>query len=524
MGSKGGRPGTSSPHAGTSSVRTVADGYFPVLLPSFHHNSLFIMGKIIVIDDDAVCRRLLTEQCTRLGHATEAVGSIEAGTALLAHWPADLVFLDVSLPDGNGLEALPVLQGLPSMPEVIIITGTGDANGAELAIKNGAWDYLQKPLSNQEIHLHVRRALEYHDKKMLHSDQISLKRDGIVGGSKAISFCLDQVARCAATDSGVLITGATGTGKEVFARTIHANSRRAQGPFVVVDCASLPEQLVESILFGHVKGAFTGAHADRIGLVELANNGTLFLDEAGELPLDMQKTFLRVLQERVFRPVGKDREHTSDFRLIAATNRDLTDMVAKGLFRSDLYYRINTFNIHLPSLREREQDIEKLVMSFVFSICRRNRLPIKGVVPETLETLAAYHWPGNVRELENVIEKALIAAAPEPVLYPIHLPPEIRLSRIRTKVSEKRGQAPTAADPDAPFAPERLTTPATRLPFKEYRRLLTNDIERHYLRQLLHETEGDIAKACAASGLSRSRLYDLLKVHSLTGSADPSPA
>jgi two-component system NtrC family response regulator len=435
----------------------------------------------------------------------------------------DLVVRDVSLPDGNGLEVLPFIQGLPGSPEVIIITGMGDANGAELAIKNRAWDYLQKPLGRQELLLHIRRALEYHEKKQHRSSRISLKRDEIVGKSKAISACLDQVAHCAATDTGVLITGETGTGKEIFARAIHANSGRAKGPFVVVDCASLPENLVESLLFGHVKGAFTGANSDCKGLIELADGGTLFLDEAGELPLETQKSFLRVLQERVYRPVGKDREQKSNFRLIAATNRDLKALVEEGGFRSDLYFRLNTFNIHLPPLRERDKDVEKLVMSFVFTLCRRNRLPIKGVVPETLEVLSAYPWPGNVRELENTLEKAILADPDDPVLYPIHLPPEIRLSRIRSRVCAKTQEnvAPTKATTQPSGL--SLSFPEALLPFKEYRRNLLVSIEQHYLKRLLRETEGDIAQACTVSGLRRSRLYDLLKIHGLTNCTDPSP-
>jgi len=480
------------------------------------------MGKITIIDDDPVFRVLLEEHCAQLGHSTRTAASVSEGKTLLAEYPSDLVFLDVSLPDGNGLEALPFIQALPCSPEVIIITGMGDANGAELAIKNGAWDYLQKPLSRQEVLLHVRRALEYHEKKLQRSSQISLKRDEIVGKSKAISACLDQVAHCAATESGVLITGETGTGKELFARAIHANSTRAKGPFVVVDCASLPENLVESILFGHVKGAFTGAGSDRKGLVEQADGGTLFLDEAGELPLETQKNFLRVLQERVFRPVGKDREQKSNFRLVAATNRDLKEMVEEGTFRSDLYFRLNTFNIHLPPLREREKDIEKLVMSFVFNLCRRNRLPIKGVVPETLEVLAAYPWPGNVRELENTLEKAILSDPNDPVLYPIHLPPEIRLSRIRSRVDSKLQDTGESCGTEPSPAPS-LTLPEALLPFKDYRRKLTLDIERHYLNRLLQESEGDIARACTISGLSRSRLYDLLKVHGLTNAPETSP-
>jgi len=478
------------------------------------------MAKVVIIDDDPIFRVLLAEHCSLLGHEAEVADSIEAGKLLLNRGAVDLVFLDVRLPDGNGLDFLPYIQRLPSAPEVIIITGMGDADGAELAIKNGAWDYLQKPLSRQEIILHIRRALEYHDKKLLRSSHINLKRDEIVGKSKAISACLDQIAHCAGTDTGVLITGETGTGKELFARAIHANSPRAEGPFVVVDCASLPEQLVESLLFGHVKGAFTGAGCDQKGLIEQADGGTLFLDEAGELPLDTQKSFLRVLQERAFRPVGKDREQQSNFRLVAATNRDLAERVRHDLFRSDLYYRLNTFSIHLPPLREREQDIEKLTMSFVFSICRQHRLPIKGVVPETLETLAAYPWPGNVRELKNTLEQAILADPGDPVLYPIHLPPEIRLCRIRTMVAQKH--TPPLAGISPPLA-DRGRWPETLPPLKEYRRILTNDIEKHYLQQLMRTSGGDIAKACTISGVSRSRLYDLLKHHALTGSADLCP-
>ena len=480
------------------------------------------MGKIAIIDDDAAFRVLLEEYCSSLGHSTTTANNINRGKDLLTKESVDLVFLDVSLPDGNGLEALPFIQSLTCSPEVIIITGMGDANGAELAIKNGAWDYLQKPLSRQEVVLHIHRALEYHEKKSQRSKQISLKRDEIVGKSTALSACLDQVAYCACTETGVLITGETGTGKELFARAIHINSRRATQPFVVVDCASLPKDLVESILFGHAKGAFTGASSESKGLIEQADGGTLFLDEAGELPLETQKSFLRVLQERVYRPVGKGREQKSNFRLVAATNRDLSAMVDEGTFRSDLFFRLNTFNIHLPPLRERERDVEKLVMSFVFALCRRNKLPIKGVVPETLEVLSAYSWPGNVRELENTLEKAILADPNDPVLYPIHLPPEIRLSRIRSRVDSKNTDN-AQADRQEQIDPPVLSFPETLLPFKEYRKKLTLDIERHYLQLLLQASEGDIATACTISDLSRSRLYDLLKIHGLTNASDSSP-
>lgn len=478
------------------------------------------MANVVIIDDDPNFGVLLAEHCTLLGHDAEVADSIEAGKLLLNRGGTDLVFLDVRLPDGNGLDFLPFIQQLPSIPEVIIITGMGDADGAELAIKNGAWDYLQKPISRQELILHVRRALEYHDKKIRRSSHINLKRDEIVGKSKAINACLDKIAHCAGTDAGVLLTGETGTGKELFARAIHANSHRAKGPFVVVDCSSLPEHLVESLLFGHVKGAFTSASSAQKGLIEQANGGTLFLDEAGELPLNTQKSFLRVLQERAFRPVGKDREQQSNFRLVAATNRDLTEQVRLNQFRSDLYYRLNLFSIHLPPLREREQDIEKLTMSFLFSICNQHRLPIKGVAPETLEILASYPWPGNVRELKNTLDKAILSDPEDPVLYPIHLPAEIRLYRILTKVAQKHTPPPNSLS--LPLA-DQGQWPETLPTLKEYRRMFTNDIEMHYLQRLMRTSRGDMTKACSTAGVSRSRLYDLLKHHGLTGNADHRP-
>jgi len=479
------------------------------------------MGNVIIVDDDIIIRNLLAAHCKQLEHKVTSVGTIEEAKRLIAIQPVDLVFLDVQLPDGNGLEMLPFIQKLPSSPEVIIITGTDEEEGARLAIKNGAWDYLQKPLSRQEIILQVRRAMEYHAKKMQRSSHINLKRDEIIGNSRAICDCLDQVAHCAGTDAGVLITGETGTGKELFARAIHANSPRAQCPFVVVDCASLPEKLVESILFGYVKGAFTGANSDQKGLVEQADGGTLFLDEAGELPLETQKIFLRVLQERVYRPVGKGSENKSNFRLLAATNQDLSGMVAKGFFRSDLFYRLNAFNIHLPPLREREKDIEKLAMGYVHTICQSNRLPIKGILPETLKMLLSFPWPGNVRELKNSLEKAIISDPENPILYPIHLPAEIRLHHIRTLASQKSEQElpPALYDPLVKHG----NLPSALPLFKEYRRVLCNDVEKYYLQRLINDTEGKISSACKVSGLSRSRLYGLLKLHSLTSAASTDP-
>lgn len=472
------------------------------------------MAHILVIDDDPLFRDLLLENCSELGFEASGAASIEEGKAKLAAQLTDLVFLDVRLPDGNGLDTLPYMNRLPFPPEVIIVTGMGDANGAELAIKNGAWNYLQKPLNRQKIILQINRALEYHEKKRQCANKVILNRDEIIGTSANVIYCLNQVAQCSSTDTSVLITGETGTGKELFAHAIHSNSPRANKPFVVVDCTNLPDQLMASILFGHAKGAFTGADCDRQGLIEQADGGTLFLDEIGELSLDLQKSLLRVLQERTFRPVGKVREQKSNFRLIAATNRNLEAMVQQRQFRQDLYFRLTAFTIHLPPLRERDSDIEKLAVSFVLAICRHHHFPIKGILPETLETLKAYPWHGNIRELRNVLEKAILSDPYNPVLYPVHLPPEIRLHHIRSMVSSKN-------ETHNHFQPPSHLPTGRILPYKEYRRLLLDSIEKHYLQSLLQEAEGDINTACAMAQFSRSHLYNLLKLHSLSVATMP---
>lgn len=304
--------------------------------------------------------------------------------------------------------------------------------------------------------------------------------------------------------SNVKITGATGTGKDLFARAIHENSVRAGERFVIVDCASLPETLVESVLFGHVKGAFTGAERSQEGLIKQADNGTLFLDEVGELPLSLQKSFLRVLQERRFRPVGGKEEISSDFRLICATNRDLAAMVAAGTFREDLFYRLNAIVIDLPPLNSRKQDIHDITFHHIKNICRRNGTPIKKCSQEFLDTLAEYHWPGNVRELVNALENACSECGNSTTLLSIHLPVKIRIQVTRKSVSAKQ---PNSIQPDS-------VQPAEQ-PFLGFRELM-DETENRYLREMLSHTQGNIKKCCEISGLSRSRIYALLKKHNIS--------
>lgn len=479
------------------------------------------MANILVIDDDRLVRNALAAQLTQLEHTVMAAESLADGMALLPLAPFDIVFLDVNLPDGSGLEALPVIRQTAATPEVIIITGEGSAKGAEMAIRTGAWDYLQKPLSQQEIELQLTRALDYRDSTRIDRQPaiVTLKRPQIIGSSPELTARLDMVARCANSDANVLITGETGTGKEIFARTIHDNGPAPDSDFVVVDCAALPEQLVESVLFGHVRGAFTGAADGRDGLVKAADGGTLFLDEVGELPLSIQKKFLRVLQERCFKPVGGTREVKSVFRLICATNRNLEGMVSDGCFRSDLLYRLRTFSIDLPPLRRCQADIRDLMLHYIDRLCRHHGLENKGFVPEFVDTLTAYNWPGNVRELINALEKAILANREAPTLFPMHLPRTIRLNFVQACLNEKRETS--IGDPadgssqrgDDLTIPVRFTDPPP--PLKQLRDQVTELLERAYLRRLMADTQNDLDRVGQLSGLSKPRIYALLKKYDI---------
>jgi two-component system NtrC family response regulator len=469
------------------------------------------MACVLIVDDDDLLREALCGLAAHLGHdAVSAATRREAADKVVACHP-DLVMLDVILPDGSGLDLLPELKALPDPPEVLIITGKSDEQGAEKAINSGAWDYVSKPAEQEEYLLHMRRALEYRQERKRGESPERLeafRRGAISGDSPPLLEALKLASRAAAGSMGVLLTGETGTGKELFARAIHDSSLRRDKPFVVVDCAAIPENLVESMLFGHEKGAFTGADSRRDGLIRQAHGGTLFLDEVGELPLTLQKAFLRVLQEHRFRPVGAAREVESDFRLIAATNRQLEAELQAGRFREDLLYRLASFAIRLPPLRERLDDLPALVEDIVTTIQRRDNLPQIRVSPEFLEALARYDWPGNVRELFNVVELALAANPGVDVLRSAHLPTHIRVKAAQSRVPEN--------PQDEIEAMARRTGEAQELPeWAEFKEQTLSRAERAYLERLLGLTGGDMERAQAVSGLSRSRLYTLLRKHGL---------
>ncbi|MBE0599245.1 MAG: sigma-54-dependent Fis family transcriptional regulator [Desulfuromonadales bacterium] len=464
------------------------------------------MASILIIDDDDLMVSSLELMVKRMGHQAVSTSSLREGIGLAESRGFDVVFLDIRMPDGNGLEALPRIAEAGSAPEVIIITGFGGPEGAELAIRSGAWDYIEKGSSVKEMTLSLERALQYRkEKKAENRNQsvIALKREDIYGNSPKLRACLNLVAQAAGSDANILITGETGTGKELFARAIHQNSPRAGNAFVVVDCAALPETLAESLLFGHERGSFTGADRSQEGLVRQANGGTLFLDEVGELPLSLQKTFLRVLQERRFRPLGSTHEVESDFRLVAATHRDLDEMVANNQFRSDLLFRLRAFTIELPPLRERAEDIKELVRCHLDRLCEGYGLASKGFSPEFLDALLAYQWPGNVRELANTLVRSFSSARFEPTLYPKHLPPDIRVQVMKDSArSAEAGESVHSSEP------------ARRLPsFHDFRETAFSQAEKNYLHDLMSLAEDNIPEACRLSGLSQSRLYALLKKH-----------
>ncbi len=463
------------------------------------------MIQVLIVDDDPNICLFFSKLLEQMGHGFEVATTAVDAQLLFSNHPFDLVLLDLELPDGNGLDLLPQFTGASQPPEVIIISGTGDARGAEMAFKYGAWDYVQKPFLLDEVALPITRALQYRKEKLDTHQRIPLIRAGIIGESDAIQKCLMEVAKAATSDASVLVTGETGTGKELFSRAIHANSRRASRPFVAVDCGALPENLLESTLFGHEKGSFTGAARQQEGLLIQAHGGTLMLDEIGELPMGAQTSFLRTLQERCVRPIGGTREIPVDIRLVAATNLDLDQRVKKGLFRQDLLYRVRAMEIKLPPLRERRQDIEEITLKKIHGLSHRYKIENKAVSSELLTVLTSHDWPGNIRELINVLDYVLASAGNDPTLFPKHLPPEYRLSILDFKpVSRKK------SDPESETGFDREGELPT---LDEYKKRL----ERDYLKELLSRAESDRKKACRISGISQSRLYGLLNKHGLPG-------
>ena len=382
--------------------------------------------RVLVADDERNLRELMVRELGRKGHEVDDVGDGEAALARLQEASYDVVVLDMKMPKREGIEVLRELQALAEPPQVIVMTGFQEVSTAVEAMKLGAYDYLTKPTKIEELDIVIRKAAE---KGQLVRDNEALRAhapggepaSGILTKSAAMQAALRIVERVAPTDSAVLILGDSGTGKELVARAIHELSHRAQRPFVPIHCGALPREVFESELFGHEKGAFTGAVGTKPGLVELADGGTLFLDEIGEMEPDSQVKVLRALETGTFFRVGGTRPRRVDVRLVAATNRDLAEAMKTGAFRQDLYFRINTIAVKLPPLRERREDIALLATHFVGTTAAYG---VKRLSPRVLAALEAYDWPGNVRELLHAIERAVILSKGEEI-QPEDLPPEV---------------------------------------------------------------------------------------------------
>jgi DNA-binding NtrC family response regulator len=372
------------------------------------------MLKILVVDDDQGLRVTVKDALTATGHfeVEEAFDGINALEKIKAAGDFNLVILDVDMPRMNGLDALKAIKELDPSIVIIMFTAYANINDAVTAVKNGAYNYISKPIRGEELLAMVDKAIEA--QMLVSQAAASAPMLTMENGRKMIGHTAQMrkvfhiIDRLSKVDTPVLIRGASGTGKELVARAIHANSTQKDGPFVALNCSAIAENLFESELFGHEKGAFTGADQRKIGRFQFAEGGTLFLDELGDLPIHMQVKLLRVLQEKVFTPVGSNREIEANVRVIAATNRPLEAMIKENKFREDLYYRLNVMPIFLPSLSERKDDIDQLGKNFVAKFNKRQGKKIVGITPEAITLLKKYDWPGNIRELENVIEHAFI--------------------------------------------------------------------------------------------------------------------
>ena len=444
------------------------------------------MNKILIVDDELNMRLVLQAMLKKEGYAvTTASNGMEALKILKAD-QMDIVVTDLKMPKLDGMGLLgEIIRDYPSIP-VIIITAHGTIATAVDALKKGAFDYITKPFEQDELKQVIQKAVKTRrldeDEALLNPDDID--RYGIIGSSDRITEIFETIKRVAPTTTTILITGETGTGKELIARAIHRNSPRKNNPFIKINCAAIPESLMESELFGYEKGAFTGAATKKQGRFELAHKGTLFLDEVGELPKDMQVKLLQVIQEQEFERVGGLQTIKVDVRLITATNRNLFEDVKDGRFREDLYYRLNVIPAHLPPLRERKEDIPVLIGFFIEKFNKKLDRSVKYIDEKVTNLLIQYAWPGNIRELENLVERMILMARSDTIVF-ADLPSELK----------------TAIESDS-------TSPSgiRQKPFKDIMKNHMEDIEKQMIISVLEECGNNVTRAAKQLGLSRKGL------------------
>jgi DNA-binding NtrC family response regulator len=454
-------------------------------------------ARILVVDDEDVvlasCRRAL-------GNGERVVETASSGTEALkkieeAHY--DVILLDIKMPDLDGLEVLQRVKESHPDIEVVMVTGLSQIETAVRSMKLGAFDYVPKPFDPDELAVVVDRALEH---RRLLQENVSLKSavgskyrfENIIGASPRMQEVFRLVAQCAPTNTTVLITGESGTGKELIARAIHYNSLRKDKPIVPVDCMSLSENLLESELFGHVKGAFTGAIVNKRGLLEVAEGGSVFLDEVGNIPLSIQAKLLRVIQEREFKAVGDTRTQSANIRLVCATNRELRTMVAEGSFRDDLFYRINIFPIRVPALRERREDIPALAFHFLKSCSAEIGKTVTRFSDDAMSLLTSHDWPGNVRELENAVHRAVILASGD-VVRKAHL--------------AGLGAQPAGAAPKTGEELKKIK--------KAAREKSVEAIEKAFVLDALKRNDWNVTRSAEETGMQRANFQALMKKHGI---------
>ncbi|HYS44580.1 MAG TPA: sigma-54 dependent transcriptional regulator [Geobacteraceae bacterium] len=442
--------------------------------------------KILVVDDETPSREALGLLLKSAGFEITGAATGHEAFELLTAGSFDIVITDLFLPDLNGIDILKRVKALSPAMEVILITGHASAETAVRAMKEGAFDYITKPLNLDELRMIIDKALE---KRRLLSENVYLKKQlrdkfefaNIIGSSPAMQKVFNRMKRIIKTDSTVLVMGESGTGKEIVAKAIHFNGHRKDKPFIAVHCGAIPESLLESELFGHMKGAFTGAVRDKIGKFEAADQGTIFLDEIGTMPMHLQTKLLRVLQEQEVERIGSNRPIKLDVRIISATNQNLEEEVKGGNFRDDLFYRLNVIPLNLPPLRERREDILALVKHFLQKNCKEMKRPVMTLTKEVLEALELYHWPGNVRELENIVERTVALTEGNQITLD-DLPSAIRMEA-STRVVER--------------GVDLVKT--------------VNEIEKKMIAEALALTNGVKARAAAMLNLNRTTLVEKMR-------------
>ncbi|WP_312173184.1 sigma-54-dependent transcriptional regulator [Stutzerimonas kunmingensis] len=446
--------------------------------------------RVLLVEDDDSLRQLLVEELEDRGLQVRALASAEEAVGSLESWEPALVVSDLRLPGADGMALLRRVKTMQAAPAFLVITAFGSIQQAVAALKEGADEFLTKPLDLEHFALAVARALEtrrLRDEVRRFQQLLSDDRfHGMLGRSRVMRGLFDQIRQLARAEGPVLVIGESGTGKELVARAVHAESERARGPFLAINCAGLPAELLESEFFGHVSGAFTGANRAHKGLFQQADGGTLFLDEIGEMPLPLQAKLLRVLQEGTIRPVGAERELSVDVRIIAASNRPLETEAGREAFREDLFFRLETFILQVPPLRDREEDLELLAAGFVAHFAARSGRPVRGIAPAALAQLRRYPFPGNVRELQNAIERAVTFCHGRSIELE-HLPS--RIAEYRDDKARSAGAELLTQLSDGPLLPT------------------LEELELRYIEHVLKLVDGNKRRAAALLGIGRRTLY-----------------